>query len=82
MPTSIRAIKPRRRKYDWKLWANGKAWRARKGTDFTVDVLNFCSAIYGHAHRYKLDVTIYRHKIKGLEVVDFQFLRGKAARRK
>lgn len=69
MATIIKGVKSRRNRYDWNLWANGKAYRAERGRDFHTVPESFRSTIYTYAHRKGLSVTV---TING-NAVEFQF---------
>lgn len=58
-------------KYPWREWADGSAWRAKHGEDFTVSVSGFSSTLRGYADGHDLCVDIRR--VTALGVVEFQF---------
>lgn len=58
------------RKYPWSEWTNGSVWEAEHGKDFHVGVTSFRSALYGHAERNGLKVTVSE---TGVGKVRFQF---------
>lgn len=64
----------RRHEYPWHEWTDGRAWRARKGTDFKCSAAGFASTIYTHAHRHALTVTV---SVPDVKTVEFQFEKKK-----
>lgn len=73
MATRVARFQPARKRYPWKTWTNGSAWRATKGKDFHCTIPGFESALYQYSKRKGIPVRVAR---KG-DAVEFQFGKGK-----
>lgn len=69
MARTVKELPPRKTRYPWQEWTNGKVWAASQGKDFDCDTVSFQAAVRTHAYRHKLKATT---RIQGDTVV-FQF---------
>ena len=69
MARMIKHFPPRRQKYPWNKWTNGKKWQAKHGSDFLCDPESFRRYVVLVAYRYGLKVTT---RVSG-DTVTFQF---------
>jgi hypothetical protein len=69
MAATIKRI-GKRREYPWSVWTDGRAWRARKGTDFKCSAAGFRSTLYTHASRHDLTVFV---SVPDAKTVEFRF---------
>ena len=58
MAQILKRLVSKRNKYDWNLWADGRAYRAIKGKDFKCSVAGFRSALYQIARRRQMKVQV------------------------
>ena len=71
MATPIKAVRRPGTHHPWDKWTDGRAWRARRGEDFTCTTCGFRSSLHSIATRRGLKVIVSDHG----DAVEFQFSR-------
>lgn len=73
----IQTLPDRSRLYPWGEWADGSAWRIRRGEDYAVTSVSMAQIVREYGRRNRLAVTATVNS--DVDAVEFQFSREEAA---